>query len=278
MSSRSSPALLSHDNPTLRQHPMARVMSVPRFGVLLFIGVYGAALVWSYIGTEASIGRFVDGLPFFWRFVSALFPPNVGYVTQLVTPVLETLQISILGTSLAVVLTMPFALLAARNISPHPIVYQVTRMLLNANRSIPDLVFALMFVAAVGLGPFPGMMAIAIGSIGFMGKLFAETFEQINPRQVEAVRAAGANSLQTFRYAVLPQALPLLAAYTLLLWEINVRSATILGLVGAGGIGLYLQTTMRLFQYQELAMIIIVIILMVTVIDQISAFLRARIT
>jgi phosphonate transport system permease protein len=237
-----------------------------------------AALYWSYQGTNADIGRLIDGLPFFWRFVKGMFPPNPGVLSELVTPVLQTIQMSILGTTLAVLLSLPFALLAARNTSPHSIVYQAIRMFLNANRSIPDLVIALMFVAAVGLGPFPGMMALAVGSIGFMGKLFAESFEQINPRQVEAVRATGANRIQVFRYAVMPQALPLLASYSLLLWEINVRSATILGLVGAGGIGLELQTAMRLFLYQDLAMIIILIIVMVTVIDRVSAFLRSRIT
>ena len=265
-------------DPALERHPLADSISRPRFRTVMVALAAVAIVIWGINGSEIDIALFIDGLPFFWRFLSGLFPPNPAVLGDLVDPVIETIQMSIVGTLLAVVFSLPFALLAARNIAPHPLVYQTMRVLLNINRSLPDLSIALMFVAAVGLGPFPGTLAIAIGSIGFMGKLFAEAFEQINPRQVEAVRATGANLTQTIRYAVIPQALPLIASYALLLWEINVRSATILGLVGAGGIGLELQTSMRLFLYQDLAMIIIVIILMVTVIDRVSAFLRARIT
>lgn len=263
---------------SIEDHPLARPFSMPKLSKIAIAIMFIAALYWSYQGTNVDIGLAIDGLPFFWRFIKGMFPPNPAVLSELVTPVTQTIQMSILGTTVAVFISIPFALLAAKNTTPNSVVYQATRMFLNANRSIPDLVIALMFVAAVGLGPFPGMIALAVGSIGFMGKLFAESFEQINPRQVEAVRATGANRVQVFRYAVMPQALPLLASYSLLLWEINVRSATILGLVGAGGIGLELQTAMRLFLYQDLAMIIILIIVMVTVIDRVSAFLRSRIT
>ena len=122
------------------------------------------------------------------------------------TAIIETVQMAIIGTAGAIVLAMPFGLLAARNTSPHPWIYQGTRMLLNANRALPEIVYALIFVAAVGLGPFGGVLALAIGSVGSMGKLYAESIESIDPQQVLAVRATGSNGLLTFIYAVIPQA------------------------------------------------------------------------
>lgn len=263
-------------NPSLKEHPLARAFRLPKRAAMVLICIYVGALIWSYVGAKINVGEFIAGWPFFTRFLRGLVPPDLTVLPDLITPLIQTVQMSIFGTSLAVILAFPFGLLAATNISPHPWISQGTRVLLNVNRSIPDLVIALMFVAAVGLGPFAGTMALAIGSIGFMGKMFAESIEQINPRQVEAVRATGANRFQVILFGVVPQALPLMISYTLYLWEVNVRSATILGLVGAGGIGLALQTSMRLFLYQELAMIVISLIAMVTVIDQISAFLRRR--
>jgi phosphonate transport system permease protein len=192
--------------------------------------------------------------------------------------ILETVQMALIGTTLAVVLALPFGLLAARNTSPHRLVYQGTRLLLNANRAVPDIIFALIFVAAVGLGPFSGVLALAVGAIGFMGKLYAEAIESIDPQQVQAIRATGANRLQTFVFGAVPQALPLVAAYSLLLFETNVRSATILGIVGAGGVGFVLSKYMALFQYQRLLGALILIILAVTLIDRASDALRQRIT
>ena len=184
---------------------------------------------------------------------------------------------ALIGTTIAVVVAFPFGLLAARNTSPHRWVYNGTRFLLNANRAIPDLIFALIFVAAVGLGPFGGVMALAVGAIGFMGKLYAEAIESVDPQPVMAVAATGANRIQTFIYGVVPQALPLVASYAILLFESNIRSATVLGIVGAGGVGFILAKYMALFQYQKLLGALIAIIITVTVIDRLSDVLRRRI-
>lgn len=213
-------------------------------------------------------------LPFFsWQpsQITHLFLPGV------VPYVIETLQIAIIGTTLSILLSIPFGLLAARNISPHPFVYQTTRLIMNSIRAIPELIFALVFVAAVGLGPFAGVLALAIGAIGFMAKLYAESIEQIDPQQVMALRATGASHLQVFAYSVIPQVLPLAAAYSLQLFEHNVRAATILGLVGAGGVGFILQKYMALFQYRELMGAVIILIIAVTVIDRASDYIRKRI-
>jgi phosphonate transport system permease protein len=191
--------------------------------------------------------------------------------------IFETIQIAVIGTLGAILLSLPFALLAARNISPHPVVYQIIRLFLNVNRSIPTLIWALIMVSAVGLGPFAGVMALIIGSIGSTARLYAESFEQIDPNQVAAVRATGASGLKVFNYGVLPQAFPLLATYSLVSFEHNVRDSTILGIVGAGGVGFIIQKYTALFQFQRLMGAVIIIAILVTVIDRISAYLRKQI-
>ena len=280
---------------------------IPRIGLktIVIVGLLVAAFYWGVQGTKASPAELIDGLPNIWDFIQRMMPPKFETQTKvletpalglfgvtllptissgidypypvIVNAIIETIQMAIIGTSLAIVISAPFAIFAARNIAPPPL-YGITRLLLNANRAIPDLIFALIFVAAVGLGPFGGVLALAIGSIGFMAKVYAEAIEAIDPQQVQAVRATGAGRLQTIVYAVVPQAMPMIASYSLLLFESNVRSATMLGIVGAGGIGFELQKFMSLFQYQALTGALIVIIIVVTVIDRASDRIRRSIT
>jgi phosphonate transport system permease protein len=278
----------------LRPLPKIRISTI-LVAVLIF-GMY----IWGVQGTRARPEELIAGVPNILNFISRLFPPafdveryavplpafaldwfggvapTIPYPTVM-SAIIETVQMAIIGTTLAIFLALPFGLLAARNTTPHPWVYSGTRMLLNINRAIPDIIFALIFVAAVGLGPFGGVLALAIGSIGFMGKLYAEAIEAIDPQQVLAVKATGAGRTQAFLYGAVPQALPLVASYSLLLFENNVRSATILGLVGAGGVGFVLNKYLALFQYQKLMGALILIILAVTLIDRISAHLRSKI-
>ncbi|MGD9892291.1 MAG: phosphonate ABC transporter, permease protein PhnE [Dehalococcoidia bacterium] len=278
-------------------------ISFKAIGIILLIV---AAFYWSLQGTRAAPAELIDGIPNIVNFVKRMFPPQFETQTEtLQTPeialpfgitiprigfagitfpypiilnaIVETIQIAIIGTALAIVISAPFAVLAARNIAP-PLVYATTRFGLNVNRAIPDLIFALIFVAAVGLGPFGGVLALAVGSIGFMAKVYAESIEAIDPQQVLAVRATGAGRLQTIVYAVAPQALPMIASYSLLLFETNVRAATILGIVGAGGVGFELNKYMALFQYQLLTGALIIIIIVVTVLDRVSDRIRRRIT
>jgi phosphonate transport system permease protein len=274
---------------------------LPRVSVRALLGAIALLLVfaWGMRGTKASPGELLAGLPQMGNLLSRMFPPkfdmktaelpvpeilqgslgtslSVPYLTIL-PYVVETLQMALIGTLLAVILALPLGLLAARNVAPHPLIYQATRLLLNINRAVPDIIFALLFVAAVGLGPFGGVLALGIGSAGSLAKLYAESFEAIDPAQVQAVRATGASRLQSFVYAVMPQALPLLASYSVLYFEGNVRSATILGLVGAGGVGFILSKYISLFQYRDLMGALIVIIVMVTILDRASDALRKRI-
>jgi phosphonate transport system permease protein len=193
-----------------------------------------------------------------------------------ITAVIETIQMAIIGTVAAVILSLPLSLLAARNVSPHPLIYQTVRFILNFMRSIPELVYALLFVAAVGLGPFTGVLALAFSSIGSLTRLYAEAIEQIDPQQVLALRATGASGLQTFIYAVIPQALPLLISYSIVYFESNVRHATILGYVGAGGVGYLLFEYMGLSAYRKLFGTAVILVIAVTIIDRFSSYLRQR--
>jgi phosphonate transport system permease protein len=151
-------------------------------------------------------------------------------------------------------------------------------MIMNMIRAVPEIIFALIFVSAVGLGPFGGVLALGVGAVGSLGKLYAESIEAIDPQQVLALRATGAKRLQVFRYSVVPQALPMMASYSLYIFEHNVRSATILGLVGAGGVGFVISKYIALFQFHRLMGALILIVFMVTLVDRISDRLRKKIT
>jgi phosphonate transport system permease protein len=200
---------------------------------------------------------------------------EIGWL-PVITAMFETIQMAIIGTLGAIAMALPLSLLAARNTSPHPFFYNSTRLLLNFMRSIPELVYALLFVAAVGLGPFTGVLALAFGSVGSLTRIFSEAIEQIDPAQVNAVRATGANGLQTFIYSVIPQAFPLFISYSIIYFEANVRHATILGLVGAGGLGFLLFKYTGTSDYDRVLGTAIVLVVAVTIIDRFSTWLRSR--
>jgi phosphonate transport system permease protein len=200
---------------------------------------------------------------------------EIGWL-PVVSALFETIQMAIVGTLGAVLMALPLSLLAARNTSPHPFFYNTIRLVLNFLRSIPELVYALLFVAAVGLGPFTGVLALAFGSVGSLARIFAEAIEQIDPSQVNAVKATGASGLQTFIYSVLPQAVPLMISYTIIYFESNVRHATILGLVGAGGLGFLLFKYTGTSDYDRVLGTAIVLVVAVTIIDRFSSWLRQR--
>lgn len=259
--------------------------------------------LWGLHGTEASPQAFYEGVPNILDFLTRLLPPQfemraaewsgfslpftdlqVQFANEIsfsypvvVMAIIESLQMAIIGTSIGFVLALPLAVLGARNTSPAWWIYSTTRFLFNANRAIPDIVYALVFVAAVGLGPFGGVMALAIGSVGSLGKMFSESIEAIDPQPLLAIRSTGAGSVSTFLYGVIPQAMPLIISYSIYYFEHNVRSATILGLVGAGGVGFEIDKYIRLFQYQHLMGAILLIIVTVTVIDRFSDWLRKKI-
>jgi phosphonate transport system permease protein len=186
---------------------------------------------------------------------------------------LITLQIAVWGTALAVLFAIPFGLLCSSNIVPWW-VYQPVRRLMDAARAINEMVFAMLFVVAVGLGPFAGVMALFIHTTGILAKLFSEAVEAIDPHPVEGIRATGATALEEIVFGVIPQVLPLWISYSLYRFESNVRSATVVGMVGAGGIGVILWEIIRGFYYAETCAVIIMIVVTVSVLDLISARVR----
>jgi len=195
------------------------------------------------------------------------------YWRQYMEAMLETIQMAVWGSLLAVIFSIPFGLLSAANISP-PWVRLPARRLMDAFRAINELIFALVFVSAVGLGPLAGVLALAVHTTGTLAKLFSEAVEAIDNRPVEGIRATGATKLQEVMYGVIPQVLPLWTSYSLYRYEANVRSATVLGIVGAGGIGFYLFDAMRSFKYDVTTAIVLIIIVAVSLTDILSQFLR----
>lgn len=256
---------------------MEQAFSVPRARFLIGIALAAALMVWSFRGAEFNFTKLADGAVNMAEFLGRLFPPDFSNLGTILTLLVETLQMAVVGTVLGSVLSLVMAFAAAATIAPRWLYYPA-RWLMNIIRSIPDLVFALMFVSAVGLGPFAGILAMTLGSVGSIGKVFAEAMESVDRGPVTAIQAVGGSKRAVIQYAVVPQAAPMLVSYTLLLFEGNVRGATILGLVGAGGIGLELTNALRMYNYAHLSAIILCIIVLVTVIDQISAYVRKRIT
>lgn len=253
--------------------PAPRIVTPLRtVGLVAGLGV----VVWSFAGTGFSPVEIAEGLPNLVDLIGRMLPPDVSILPDLVEPILETVRMAIVATALASVIALPLGFLAARNVTPHPALRAVIRPILNALRTIPELIFALLFVAAVGLGPFAGVMALILGNLGFLGKIYAETLETVDPRPVDAVSGLGATRGQTAWYTVVPQASPIMASFAIYLLEINFRAATILGVVGAGGIGYELNAAIRLFQYQNMAMILITIGVCVAFFDFVSAYLRKR--
>lgn len=206
-------------------------------------------------------------------FVRDFLQPNFLDLDMYLLKMLETVQIALWGTFLSILFGIPCALLCSSNIAPVWVV-QPMRRLMDACRAINELVFAILFVAAVGLGPFAGVMALFIHNLGIISKLFSEAVEAIDSRPVEGIRSTGASRLQEIVYGVIPQVLPLWSSFSLYRFETLVRSATVLGIVGAGGIGFTFYESFRSFQYDKAGAIIIVVVLVVSVIDILSARLR----
>jgi len=206
-------------------------------------------------------------------YAAEFFPPNFSQWRMYVGEMVITLQIALWGTALAVVTAVPMALMASANLVPWWI-YQPTRRLMDATRAINEMVFAMLFVVAVGLGPFAGVLALWIHTTGVLAKLFSEAVEAIDPQPVEGIRSTGASALHEIVYGVIPQVMPLWISFTLYRLESNVRSASVVGMVGAGGIGVVLWEIIRGFQYAETGAVMIIIIVTVTAIDLVSARIR----
>ena len=260
----------------LRQALPRRDLRSSLAGLLGWAAVCGI-LVWSWEGAEMRPGDLVTFAGNMAEFAAGFTDPDFRHWRLFLEEMLVTIQIAIWGTLLAVVCAVPLGILCSENVVPWW-VYQPVRRLMDACRAINEMVFAMLFVVAVGLGLFAGVLALFVHTTGILAKLFSEAVEAIDPRPVEGIRATGASPVQEVVFGIIPQVLPLWISYTLYRFESNVRSATVVGLVGAGGIGVLLWEYIRGFYYSETAAVMIFIIVTVTLLDLASQQIRRRFT
>jgi phosphonate transport system permease protein len=246
---------------------------------LRFVGIAVALAAFYSVScnlAQVSPTKLVTGLPKMASWAVKAWPPATDELSVLLQRAAETVAMAAVGTTVAALLALPLCVLAARNITPSMVLYYPARWFLNALRGIDSFVFALLFVAAVGLGPFAGVLGIALHTWGSTAKLWAEAIENIPPGPIEAAAATGASRLKVLSFALLPDVAPNMVSTGLFWWEFNVRASTVLGVVGAGGIGQELKNSMDLLQFPRLFTIILIILVMVTVIDHASEWVRRR--
>ncbi len=240
---------------------------------VVFVGI--VALAWAAWDTGADPVRLARGVPWVLDFIRRMIPPDLRVLPSALAGAVTTVEIALLGTAVAAVAALPLGFVSARNVAPAPLFYPA-RAVLNFFRSVDTLVYALVFVAAVGLGPFPGVLAVVAYTTTSLAKLYGEAIEGIDPGPVDAITATGATRVQVLRFGVLPQVLPLFLSYILYRLETNIRAATVLGFVGAGGIGFYLQTYLRMIDYAAASTVLLVTVAMVMIVDGVSSRLRDR--
>jgi phosphonate transport system permease protein len=238
------------------------------------VGVILVILAAMYFTGLFDAQRFADAWPAVRQLSSEMFPPDFGRLGRWMWPLFDTLAMSIAGTAVAVGLSLPLAFLAAANTTPNKLLYHFARFFLNLTRSVPELIMGIILVAMVGFGALPGVLALGLHSVGMVGKFFSESIEHVDQKPVEAARAAGASPFQVIWHAVLPQVMPQLADTTIYRWEYNFRASTVLGAVGAGGIGFELIAALRVLEYAQVSAILICILICVTIVDAIGATLR----
>lgn len=242
-------------------------------GILVFVLI----VIQAMIVVQARPQDLITGIHGMADIIRRATPPDFSKLRGTFWPALETVDIAIFGTLVGVILAVPLAVLAATNVTPSRFMYYLARGVIGFTRAVPDLVWALFFVTAVGLGPFPGGLALAVHSIGMLGRLFAETIEHMDMAPIDALSLTGARRVQILTHGIIPSVLPSLLGISLYRLDENFRSSLVLGFVGAGGIGFQLLTAMNLFQYREVSLLLIVIFVIVLAVERLSAFLRQRI-
>lgn len=234
-------------------------------------------IIWgSVYGTGISLSDFISGIPNIWTLLTEMFPPQWGYFLYVTKPMLATIRMAVIGTTFGAIVAFPVAILASSNVIKVPVVYYFSRFIMNLIRTIPELLLAALFVPVFGIGEVAGILAIAVFSFGVIAKLAYESVEAIDPGPMEAMTAVGATKIQLIFFGVVPQVLAQFMSYFLYSFEINIRAAAILGYVGAGGIGLFLNNTLSFFQYDKTLTIILYTLVVVVIIDTISNRIREK--
>lgn len=260
---------LPHDMPARFQIPSISTIA----GCMIFTGLFIAGMMHAQISFE----RVLTGIINMFTFFGTAFPPDPSRITAISSAMYETFQIALVGTTFGVILSLPIALLASRNTSPHAAIRVVTRGIVSTLRTIPDLIWALIFVISVGLGPLAGILTIIVDTIGFCARFFSERIEEIPSGPSQALESTGAAKIGVISGSIIPLGFPSFVATSLFAVEKSIRSAVILGLVGAGGIGVELSTAFTLRRFDEALMIVIMILIVVIAVEQVSSAIRKKI-
>jgi phosphonate transport system permease protein len=269
-------SLVAHPglNASLATAGWGRAFTIATGFVLILVGI--AIAIQTLIVVEARPQDLITGVHGMADLIRRAMPPDFSKLPAAVWPTLQTVDIALFGTFVGIIIAVPLALLAAANMTPSRYAYYAARAIIGFTRAVPDLVWALLFVTAVGLGPFPGGLALGVHSVGMLGRLFAETIEQMDMAPIHALQLTGARRIQVFSHGIIPSILPALLGISLYRLDENIRSSLVLGFVGAGGIGFELLTAMNLFQYQEVSLLLIIIFVIVLGAERLSATLRER--
>ena len=245
---------------------------------LTTIGIFLFVLVFIVNDLEIDFIKLVtDSSKYFGDILSRMLPPDFSNLNELVYAMFETIEIAFLGTFIAIVLSIPLGLFSARNLAPNYFVYLICKTIVIFFRAIPEFIIAMILVIAIGFGAMPGVLALGLHTMGFLAKFYAEDIEHINKGPIDALKSSGATKSQIISFGVIPQILPSFVANNLYILDRNVRMATMLGIVGAGGIGYELQSSFRMFEYEKVSTIIILIFVTIFLIDHLSSLIRAKI-
>ncbi len=252
----------------------------PQWSWRTFTFLSATALILTLVSIDLEINfitLFSNSLNYFGDIFSRMLPPDFSDFNSLVFSMIETIEIAVLGTFIAIVLSVPLALFSARNIAPNIIIFFIARTITVFFRAIPEFIIAMILVIAIGFGAMPGVLALGIHTMGFLAKFYAEDIEHINKGPVEALESSGASKRQIISFAIIPQIIPSFVANNLYILDRNIRMATMLGIVGAGGIGYELQSAFRMFEYPKVSAIIIIIFITIFLIDNLSSYIRSKI-
>ena len=270
---------LPQDRAPMRRYPdqWERYSLRERIAQWIWLGGIAVAAAWSVSALDIEWAFFADAHEQAADLIARMWPPRWSYLPRIVQPLIETLHIATLGTMIAIVFALPVAFLAARNTTYNQATWLIGRAMLVMSRSINTVIWGLLFVAIFGPGPVAGICAVAARSVGFIAKLVAEAIEEVDAGQIEAVESTGASTLQVYGVAILPQILPVLIGTSIYRWDINVRESSVLGFVGAGGIGLLLYASINQFAWSQAIVILIAILGIVIISEALSAYVRSRI-
>ena len=267
---------LEIDNKT--KHLEKHLRSQWTWKTYLFISTLIASLVFVTIDLEINfIELFSDSSKYFADIFNRMLPPDFSNLNNLILAMFETIEIAFLGTFIAIALSIPVGLFSARNLAPNYFVFLIARIITIFFRAIPEFIIAMILVIAVGFGAIPGVLALGLHTMGFLAKFYAEDIEHVNRGPIEALKSSGASKGQIISFAIIPQIIPSFIANNLYILDRNIRMATMLGIVGAGGIGYELQSSFRMFEYQKVSAIIIIIFITIFIIDHLSSFIRSKI-